>query len=844
MRRVVVTGLGLVTPLGIGVRRTWQRLIDGHCGITSTKDLSPKFAILPSQVAAVVPLGLKADGKWNAKEYMGAGDERRMAKFVQYAMVASEEALNDAGWAPKKEEDLENTGVCIGSGIGSLDDAYDTAVAFEKGGHRKVSPLFVPRLLINLAAGHISMRYGFKGPNHAATTACTTGAHSIGDASRMIQLGDANVMVAGGAESCIHPLAISGFARARSLATEFNDRPTEASRPFDRDRDGFVIGEGAGVVVLEELEHAKARGAHIYAELAGYGLSSDAYHMTAPREDGQGPRLAMKKALKQAGITPAAVDYVNAHATSTPLGDAAENRAIKDLLLSENGKKNAFDINVSSTKGAVGHLLGAAGSVEAIFTILGLHNNILPPTLNLHNAGGPAEEFNCNYIANEAQQKRVDVAMSNSFGFGGKMASSPSPSQNHAVETSKPWLRKASEYHSRVPYIGRLPFPAIAIIVTLIIVNLIVWAAVGVILHLNTPLVSTAILSYTLGLRHALDADHISAIDLMTRRLIAAGQRPVTVGMFFSLGHSTIVIITSLIVAGTAAAVSSKFDTFERIGGIIGTSVSAAFLLLLGIMNVYILYKLIVQMRKILNTEPGQEHVEFKIQGGGCLFPILQKLFKLVDRPWKMYPLGVLFGLGFDTSSEIAILGISSIQAAKGTSIWLILIFPLLFTAGMCLLDTTDGALMMSLYTSTQLARDPIAICYYSIVLTVITVIVATIIGTVQFLNLILNVAEPEGRFWDGVEKLGDNWDIVGGAICGAFVVFGGLSVVMYKPWRRRVDKKRLGNAHFEPLSQNPDRIASADEEQQHNDQDRLTKDVDVVVEAVEATNLAGPAHS
>jgi high-affinity nickel-transport protein len=280
--------------------------------------------------------------------------------------------------------------------------------------------------------------------------------------------------------------------------------------------------------------------------------------------------------------------------------------------------------------------------------------------------------------------------------------------------------------------------------------------------HWHTPLVSTAVLSYTLGLRHALDADHISAIDLMTRRLIAAGQRPVTVGMFFSLGHSTIVVITSLVVAGTAAAVSSKFDNFARVGGIVGTSVSAAFLLLLGLMNVYILYKLIVQMKRIIASEPGSEHDEFKIQGGGCLFPILQRLFKLVDRPWKMYPLGVLFGLGFDTSSEIAILGISSIQATKGTSIWLILIFPLLFTAGMCLLDTTDGALMMSLYTSTELARDPIAICYYSIVLTVITVIVAATIGTVQFLNLILNVAEPHGSFWDGVERLGEAWDIVG----------------------------------------------------------------------------------
>ncbi|KAF1357256.1 3-oxoacyl-synthase-like protein [Lizonia empirigonia] len=423
MRRVVITGLGLITPLGIGVRTSWQRLVAGHCGIASISDRSPRFAALPSTVAALVPPGSRDDAKWDVNEHFSAGDQRRMARFAQFAMVAAAEALADAGWAPTGEGDLEATGVYVGSGIGSLDDAYDTAVAFDKGGHRKVSPLFVPRLLINLAAGHISMRYGFKGPNHAATTACTTGAHSIGDASRMIQFGDADVMVAGGAESCIHPLAISGFARARSLATEFNDRPTEASRPFDRERDGFVIGEGAGIVVLEESEHAKARGAHIYAEIAGYGLSSDAHHMTAPREDGQGPRMAMKKALIHAGLKPSAVDYINAHATSTPLGDAAENRAIKDLLLGEDGKAHASEINVSSTKGAVGHLLGAAGSVEAIFTILGLHNNTLPPTLNLHNPGDPAADFNCNYVANDAQQRQVNVAMSNSFGFGGTNAS-------------------------------------------------------------------------------------------------------------------------------------------------------------------------------------------------------------------------------------------------------------------------------------------------------------------------------------------------------------------------------------------------------------------------------------
>lgn len=400
-------------------------------------------------------------------------------------------------------------------------------------------------------------------------------------------------------------------------------------------------------------------------------------------------------------------------------------------------------------------------------------------------------------------------------------------------------------YHSRVPYLNKLPFPAIAIIVTLIIVNLFVWAGVGIVLHWHTPLISTAILSYTLGLRHALDADHISAIDLMTRRLIAAGQRPVTVGTFFSLGHSTIVIITSLVVAGTAAAVSDKFGNFEKVGGIIGTSVSAAFLLLLGIMNMYIVYKLLVQMNKMVASEPGSSHEDFKLQGGGCLFSLLQKLFKLIDRPWKMYPLGVLFGLGFDTSSEIAILGISSIQATKGTSIWLIMIFPVLFTAGMCLLDTLDGALMTVVYTSSQLAHDPIAICYYSIVLSVITVVVAIIIGTVQFLNLILNVAEPQGAFWDGVQRLGEAWDIVGAAICAAFIVFGGLSVLLYKPWRRRIDRKRARNAHFEPLAQDAVVGREPVDEEDSNAAGSIKgdrKDVHVGVTAVETTDLAGPS--
>ncbi|KAI5207012.1 ketoacyl synthase domain-containing protein [Aureobasidium subglaciale] len=349
-------------------------------------------------------------------------------------MASADEALRDANWMPKSEEDLQATGVYIGSGIGSLDDAYNTAVEFEKGGYKKVSPLFVPRLLINLAAGHISMRYGFKVGDFDLSV------HAIGDAARMIAFGDADVMVAGGAESCIHPLAIAGFARARSLATEWNDKPQEASRPFDNARAGFVIGEGASVVVLEELEHAKARGASIYAEVRGYGLSSDAHHMTAPREDGQGPCLAMKRALKQAGIKPGKVDYVNAHATSTVLGDAAENRAIKTLLLGEEGYASAMQVNTSSTKGAVGHLLGAAGAVETIFTVLALKNvspsriqapltptdrtqDILPPTLNLRQAGDPVSDFDCNYVPNTAQDCKVQVALSNSFGFGGTNAS-------------------------------------------------------------------------------------------------------------------------------------------------------------------------------------------------------------------------------------------------------------------------------------------------------------------------------------------------------------------------------------------------------------------------------------
>ncbi|KXG51055.1 Thiolase-like, subgroup [Penicillium griseofulvum] len=416
MRRVVVTGLGAVTPLGVGIRRTWKRLLDGHCGVVNVKDRDERFAEQPCQVAAVVPQGSRENGGWTASEWLSRVEERKMAQFAQYAMAATEEALQDANWKPEPFEQREATGVCLGSGIGNFDEIYNTVIAYDRGGYKKVNPLFVPKLLINLGAGHISMKYGFMGPSHSATTACTTGAHSIGDAARFIACGDADVMVAGGAESCIHPLAIGGFARARSLATEFNDNPEKASRPFDADRAGFVVGEGAAVMILEELEHALARGARIYAELKGYGCSSDAHHMTSPKENGEGAFMAMKKALKQAQVRPAAVDYVNAHATSTIVGDAAENAAIKALLLGPDGKDKAADVNVSSTKGALGHLLGGAGAIEALISVLAIHENTMPPTINLDRL---ADGFDCNYAPKDAQSRQIDVALTNSFGFGG-----------------------------------------------------------------------------------------------------------------------------------------------------------------------------------------------------------------------------------------------------------------------------------------------------------------------------------------------------------------------------------------------------------------------------------------
>jgi high-affinity nickel-transport protein len=335
-----------------------------------------------------------------------------------------------------------------------------------------------------------------------------------------------------------------------------------------------------------------------------------------------------------------------------------------------------------------------------------------------------------------------------------------------------------------------LPRRAATIILALVVVNIAVWIGVGITLHFHSGLASTAILAYTLGLRHALDADHIAAIDLMTRRLVAAGQTPATVGTFFSLGHSTIVVITSIVVAATAGAIRDRFDNYAYVGGIIGTSISASFLLILGLVNCYILVKLVKELKRLVMSDDTQFSA-FNFSGTGCLFQIFKGLFKIVDKPWKMYPLGIMFGLGFDTSSEVALLGISSIQAAKGTSIWLILIFPVLFTAGMCLLDTIDGALMLTLYTSTAIARDQIAILYYSIILTGVTILVAVVIGVIQLLSLLLNTLKLTGPFWDGVAVAEDHFEVIGGAICGSFVLFGGLSILLYQSWRRRVDQYR-----------------------------------------------------
>ena len=412
MRRVVVTGLGMVTPLASGVEETWKRLLDGQSGAGTITRFDASH--LATGYACEVPRGDGSDGTFNPNLFMEPKEQRKVDDFILYGMAAAKMAVEDSGWMPEDEEDRLRTGVMIGSGIGGLQSIAETAVLLKERGPRRVSPFFIPGALINLVSGQVSIRYGFKGPNHAVVTACSTGAHAIGDAARLIQWGDAEVMIAGGTESPICEIGIAGFNACKALSTQRADDPTKASRPYDVDRDGFVMGEGAGVVVLEEYEHAVARGAKIYAEVIGYGLSGDAYHITAPSEDGNGGFRAMKAALDRAGLEPADIDYINAHGTST-MADTIELGAVERLLGDAAG--NAV---MSSTKSSIGHLLGAAGAVEAIFCILAMRDNVAPPTINLDN---PAVTPKLNLAANAKVERKIDVALSNSFGFGGTNAS-------------------------------------------------------------------------------------------------------------------------------------------------------------------------------------------------------------------------------------------------------------------------------------------------------------------------------------------------------------------------------------------------------------------------------------
>jgi 3-oxoacyl-[acyl-carrier-protein] synthase II len=417
LRRVVITGMGMVSPLGVGVDHNWSALINGKSGIKPIEHFDLEG--IPSHIAGIVT---KTDsenpvnGAFNADLFMEPKEQRKTDIFIVYAMAAAKEAVKDAGWAPTDEEGLLRTGVMIGSGIGGLQTTYEASTTLNERGPRRLSPFTVPAQLINLASGLVSIEFGFAGPNHSVVTACATGTHAIGDAARMIAFGDAEVMIAGGAEAAVNRLGVSSFAAARTLSTGYNDRPAEASRPWDRDRDGFVIAEGAGIVVLEEYEHAKKRGAKIYAEVSGYGMSGDAYHITSPAPDGNGGYRAMQAALKRAGLNPEDIDYINAHGTSTPVGDGIEFGAVKRLF------ENAPDtMSMSSTKSAIGHLLGAAGAVEAIFTAKAIETGILPPTLNLHN---PSEECTgIDLVPLQAKEKTVNAALSNSFGFGGTNAS-------------------------------------------------------------------------------------------------------------------------------------------------------------------------------------------------------------------------------------------------------------------------------------------------------------------------------------------------------------------------------------------------------------------------------------
>jgi len=417
MRRVAVTGVGLVTPLACGTDASWSKLINGESGLGAITNFD--VSDIPSKIAGQVPRSedknARAQGLFNPDDWVPTKEQRRMDTFIQYGMAATAHAVEDAGWMPEDEESLIRTGVIIGAGIGGLPEIEKSALTVNEGKVRRLSPFFIPASLINLVSGQVAIKYGYKGPNHAVVTACSSGAHAIGDGTRMIQWDDADVMIAGGAEAAVCRLGVAGFAQARALSTNFNDTPEKGSRPWDKDRDGFVIGEGAGIVVLEEMEHAKKRGAKIYAEIIGYGMSGDAHHITAPAEDGNGGYRAMEAALKRAKLNPEDIDYVNAHGTSTPLGDEIEHDAVKRLFGSA-----ADNIAMSSTKSAIGHLLGAAGAVEAIFSILAIDYGVVPPTLNLDN---PSDGCDLNLVPHTAQERTIRAALSNSFGFGGTNAS-------------------------------------------------------------------------------------------------------------------------------------------------------------------------------------------------------------------------------------------------------------------------------------------------------------------------------------------------------------------------------------------------------------------------------------
>ena len=414
MRRVVVTGIGALTSLGAGAEHNWKNILNAKSGIRPIDRFD--VSDLPAKIAGTIEPGDGSGDTFNADDFVPAKDRRRMDDFIIYGLSAAEQAIADSGWVPSSDEDAWRTGVLIGSGIGGLPEISRGAIKVDaEKNPRRLSPFFIPASLINLVSGHVSIRHGYKGPNHAVVTACSTGAHAIGDAARIIMWDDADVMVAGGAEGAICRVGIAGFCSARALSTGFNDTPEKASRPYDKDRDGFVMGEGAGVVVLEEYEHARARGAKIYAEVVGYGMSGDAHHITAPAEDGDGAFRCMKAALKRAEMSPEDIDYVNAHGTSTPLGDEIELRAVERLFAG-----NTSGMSMSSTKSAIGHLLGAAGAVEAIYSILAIRDNVAPPTLNLDN---PSVETDIDLVPKEARERPIKAALSNSFGFGGTNAS-------------------------------------------------------------------------------------------------------------------------------------------------------------------------------------------------------------------------------------------------------------------------------------------------------------------------------------------------------------------------------------------------------------------------------------